>query len=243
MDFMGDMRRNMSRRFDAPLRSHLMKVYGIFHISILGSMLGAYLQMAAGFDLGIFSAFGSLLAIFLLNLYKENGKNTMHRVCIALGFAFCSGQSLGPLLTDIIIINEKLLISGAAGAAIAFYSLTLGALIAQEGKYLYLGSLLIASINCMAVASLCNIFLQSGTIQFYQLYLGIFVMAAFVVYDTQNIIEKFRRGNGDVVQHSMDIFFDLISIFRRLVIILAQKENQQIAKASIKHSLSPILRV
>ena len=56
-----------------------------------------------------------------------------------------------------------------------------------------------------------------------QLYVGVFVMAAFVLFDTQNIIEKVRIGNRDVVQHSLDLFFDVLSMFRRLLIILTQK--------------------
>lgn len=56
-----------------------------------------------------------------------------------------------------------------------------------------------------------------------QLYVGVFVMAAFIVYDTQNIVEKCRNGNRDVVQHALDLFFDVLSMFRRLLIILTQK--------------------
>lgn len=58
-----------------------------------------------------------------------------------------------------------------------------------------------------------------------QLYIGVFIMAAFVLFDTQNIIEKVRFGNRDVVQHSLDLFFDVLSMFRRLLIILTQKVN------------------
>lgn len=56
-----------------------------------------------------------------------------------------------------------------------------------------------------------------------QLYIGVLVMAAFVLFDTQNIVEKVRAGSTDVVQHSMDLFFDVLSLFRRLLIILTQK--------------------
>lgn len=48
-------------------------------------------------------------------------------------------------------------------------------------------------------------------------------MAAFVLFDTHNIIEKVRAGNNDIVQHALDLFFDVLSMFRRLIIILTQK--------------------
>lgn len=55
------------------------------------------------------------------------------------------------------------------------------------------------------------------------LYLGLALMCGFVLYDTQLIIEKCRLGDRDFILHSVDLFVDLLGIFRRLVIILAQK--------------------
>lgn len=50
-------------------------------------------------------------------------------------------------------------------------------------------------------------------------------MSGFVLFDTQMIMEKRRAGSTDCIKHSMDLFFDLISMFRRLLIILTQKVN------------------
>lgn len=36
-------------------------------------------------------------------------------------------------------------------------------------------------------------------------------------------MEKRRAGSTDCIKHSLDLFFDLASIFRRLLIILSQK--------------------
>lgn len=57
------------------------------------------------------------------------------------------------------------------------------------------------------------------------LYLGLFVMSGFILYDTQAIMEKRRAGSTDCIKHSLDLFFDLAAIFRRLLIILSQKVN------------------
>lgn len=48
-------------------------------------------------------------------------------------------------------------------------------------------------------------------------------MCGFVLYDTQLIVEKRRRGDRDFVAHSVDLFIDLVGIFRRIVIILSEK--------------------
>jgi len=52
-------------------------------------------------------------------------------------------------------------------------------------------------------------------------------MCGFVLYDTQMIIEKHRMGDKDYIQHSLSLFVDMINIFRRLLIILTQKEQQK----------------
>lgn len=59
-----------------------------------------------------------------------------------------------------------------------------------------------------------------------QLYIGLIVMAAFVLFDTQMIMERCRAGSTDCIRHSLDLFFDLVSMFRRLLIILTQKVSK-----------------
>lgn len=55
------------------------------------------------------------------------------------------------------------------------------------------------------------------------LYLGLALMSGFVLYDTQLIMEKRRAGDKDFIAHSVDLFVDFVGVFRRLLIILAQK--------------------
>jgi hypothetical protein len=39
------------------------------------------------------------------------------------------------------------------------------------------------------------------------------------------IIEKKRRGDGDFIGHSVELFIDFIQVFRKVVIILTSKVN------------------
>lgn len=59
-----------------------------------------------------------------------------------------------------------------------------------------------------------------------QLYIGLIVMSGFVLFDTQNIMEKRRIGSTDCIKHSVELFIDLISLFRRILIILTQKVSE-----------------
>ena len=54
--------------------------------------------------------------------------------------------------------------------------------------------------------------------------MGLFVMSAFILYDTHLIMEKFRIGDRDYVWHSLTLFLDLASIFKHILVLLADKE-------------------
>jgi len=47
------------------------------------------------------------------------------------------------------------------------------------------------------------------------------------MFDTQVIIEKARRGDKDFVAHSLDLFIDFVQVFRKVLILLMQKEQKQ----------------
>ncbi|EPB68394.1 hypothetical protein ANCCEY_12521 [Ancylostoma ceylanicum] len=43
---------------------------------------------------------------------------------------------------------------------------------------------------------------------------GLALACAFVVYDTQLIAEKSRRGDDDYIWHAVELFMDFANIFR-----------------------------
>ncbi|KAH8307078.1 hypothetical protein KR044_004492 [Drosophila immigrans] len=213
----------MGERYEPYIRQHLSKVYMVLASTTAAAAGGALLQMQNFIDLGVLAAIASLVLVLGLHFYKDDGKNYYTRLGMLYAFGFCSGQTLGPLLGYIVSINPAIILTALTGTFVTFASLSLAALLAEQGKYLYLGGMLVSVINCMALLSLFNMIFKSYFVQMAQLYVGVFVMAAFIVYDTQNIVEKCRLGNRDVVQHALDLFFDVLSMFRRLLIILTQK--------------------
>ncbi|MBN3310578.1 BI1 inhibitor, partial [Amia calva] len=57
------------------------------------------------------------------------------------------------------------------------------------------------------------------------MYLGLALMCGFVLFDTQLIIEKAEMGDKDYIWHCVDLFLDFVTIFRKLMIILAMNEK------------------
>jgi len=219
--------RGLGDRYEPFVRQHLAQVYLVLGSTAATAAIGALLQVKGILDMGMLAVIGSLLLVLGLHFYLDNGKNYYNRLGMLLGFGFCSGQTLGPMLTYISLVNPAIIFTALTGTAVTFVSLSLAALLAERGKYLYLGGMLVSVINTMVLISLFNLLFKSYFVQMFQLYVGVFVMAAFIIYDTQSIVEKCRFGNRDVVQHALDLFFDVLSLFRRLLLILNQKEEQK----------------
>nr|XP_027223337.1 bax inhibitor 1-like [Penaeus vannamei] len=86
-------------------------------------------------------------------------------------------------------------------AFVIFACFSLSALYAPDGHYLYL----------------------RGTLMSANLYIGLAVMCGFIVYDTQFIVERARRGDMDYVMHSLNLFVDFVGVFWRLLMILTKR--------------------
>lgn len=54
---------------------------------------------------------------------------------------------------------------------------------------------------------------------------GLAVNCGFVLYDTQLIAERKRRGDNDYVWHTVDLFIDFVNIFRYILILLKDKSE------------------
>jgi len=172
----------------------------------------------------------SLLGLGLgLGLYAtpDNGKNRLTRLGLLLGFGFFSGLGTGPLLDMAIRINPSLIPNAFLLSSIVFACFSGAALFAPDGSYLYLGGTLLSGLSTLFWLGFLNLFFQSTLI--FQIYLwgGILLFCGFIMWDTQMIIEKRRRGDKDFIAHSLDLFIDFMQVFRKVLVLLMQKEKQE----------------
>lgn len=125
------------------------------------------------------------------------------------------------------------------GTTVVFVSFSISALLAARGRWLFLGGTLMSMLNAMFLFSFINLFLRSTFLYQAHLYVGLFVICGFVIYDTQLIIEKYHIGSRDFIMHSLDLFIDFVGVFRHLLVILTQKVNTWInyyfAEISLKN--------
>ncbi|XP_076669949.1 bax Inhibitor-1 [Andrena cerasifolii] len=216
---------SFTNRLESPVRQHLKNVYGCLSLSTVSAAMGAYMHLYTEFlQANLLTTLGTFGLLFALISTPDNGKNKKLRLSYLLGFAFLSGLGLGPLFQLIMAVNPSIIITSLIGTTVVFVSFSISSLLAERGRWLYLGGTLISLLNVMVLFSFINLFLRWSFFYQAHLYVGLFLMCGFVIYDTQLIIEKYHMGNKDFILHSLDLFIDFIGIFRHLLIILTQKE-------------------
>ncbi|TRY62090.1 hypothetical protein TCAL_12255 [Tigriopus californicus] len=223
------MMNTFNSKIEAPVRTHLKSVYASLALSILSAAGGAYIHMFTNLLRGggiLFSLVGLGLAMGL-HFTPDNGKNRNQRMAMLLGFAFLSGLGMGPMLDMAVRLNPAIVPNAFLLSSVIFACFSGAALFAPNGQYLALGGTLMSAMSMMFWLGLANLFFQSQLI--FQVYLwgGLLLFCGFIVYDTQMIIEKRRRGDKDFIAHSLDLFIDFIQIFRKILIILMQKEDNR----------------
>ncbi|KAF7994514.1 hypothetical protein HCN44_003986 [Aphidius gifuensis] len=218
--------RSFNNRIEAPVQKHLKNVYGALALSTVSAASGAYVHMFTDmFQANLLSTLGALGLLIALSMTPDNGKNQKLRLGYLLGFAFLSGLGLGPLLEIVVSIDPSIIVTALVGTTVVFVSFSISALYAPRGQWLYLGGTLISLSNVAIILVLTNIFMRSTLIYQAQLYLGLFLMCGFIIFDTQLIVEKFHMGNKDFIAHALELFIDLFRVFRYLVEILTIKEQ------------------
>lgn len=215
-------------KIDAVTKKHLKNVYASLAIATFAASAGAALHLfTAILKGGILTSLGGLGFILALGMTADEPKNQLKRLGYLVGFALCTGLGLGPLLEQVIAIEPTIISTAFLATTLIFVCFSLAALWAEERSYLYLGGTLMSGLSIMCFMGLMNIFFRSAMIYQLHLYGGLMLFCGFILYDTQLIIEKKRNGDGDFIWHSVDLFLDFVNIFRRILIILSNKEEKK----------------
>lgn len=215
------------------VQKHLKKVYGTLSISMLAAAAGAYVHLFTNLlSFGLLTVIASIGMLIWLAATHHSKENEKKRLGIFVGFTFLSGISLGPMLEYAIHVDPSIIATALMGTSLIFISFSLAALYNRNRTFLYMGGFLLSALSWMCLLGFMNIFFQSRMIFDLNLYGGLLVFCAFVLYDTQLIIEKARTGDDDYIWHSIDLFLDFINIFKRLLIILSNKESSSRKKRS-----------
>lgn len=53
-----------------------------------------------------------------------------------------------------------------------------------------------------------------------QLYFGLLVFLGYMVFDTQEIIERAHGGDMDYIKHALTLFTDFVAVLVRILVIM-----------------------
>ncbi|XP_031650430.1 probable Bax inhibitor 1 isoform X1 [Oncorhynchus kisutch] len=200
------------------------------YLAVLGTSVPSERVFSTAADIftgGLLTLLGSLGMVVWLSMTPHNPETEKKRLAILAGFAFFTGVGLGPAMDFVIIINPSIIVTAFLGTSIIFVCFTLSALYAKRRSFLFLGGTLMSGLSVLFLVSVVNMFFGSAILFKAHMYLGLVIMCGFVLFDTQLIIEKAENGDKDYIWHCVDLFLDFVTIFRKLMILLAMNEKDK----------------
>jgi len=212
------------------VQDHLKNVYATLGLALLSCAVGGYTFVFTniiGGGLLLLSVIASIGLVVWLIATPPTPENQNKRFGILMGFSLTSGIGMGPLLDRAIELDPTLVPTAFLATSMVFICFSLAALFNNDRKYIALGGTLMSGLMWLLLLSFMNIFFGSQLLFQVYIYLGLFIMCGFVLYDTQLIVEKRRQGSDDFIGHALDLFIDFINIFRRILVILMDNSSKK----------------
>jgi modulator of FtsH protease len=199
----------------------LRNTYWLLALSLVPTVLGAWLGVATGLLNGLRGGMG--LIVFLAGAFGfmfaiEKTKNRAAGVPVLLAFTFFMGLMLSRLLIAILQFKNggTLIMTAFGGTAGVFFAMAaLSSVIKRDlsgmGKWLFVGAIVIL------VGGIVNVFVGSsaGMLVISTLAIGIFSL--YMLYDLKQIIDG---GETNYISATLALYLDLFNVFQSLLMLL-----------------------
>ena len=203
-------------------RNRVMRnTYWLLALSLLPTVLGAWLGVATGITQSLTGGLG--LIVFLGGAFGfmfaiEKTKNSAAGVPVLLGFTFFMGLMLSRMIAMVLGFKNgsELIMTAFAGTAGVFFVMaSLASTIKRDlsgmSKWLFVGALV------LMVGGIVNVFVGStvGMMVLSTLAIGIF--SAYMLYDLKQIVDG---GETNYISATLALYLDLFNIFQSLLALL-----------------------
>jgi modulator of FtsH protease len=199
----------------------LRNTYWLLALSMVPTVLGAWLGVATGITFGLTGWVG--LVVFLAGAFGfmfaiEKTKNSAAGVPVLLAFTFFMGLMLSGLIARVLgFKNGPSLVMTAFGgtAGVFFVMASLASVIKRDisgmGKWLFVGALAIL------IGGIINVFVGStvGMMVISMMAIGIF--SAYMLYDLKQIIDG---GETNYITATLALYLDVFNVFQSLLALL-----------------------
>jgi modulator of FtsH protease len=199
----------------------LRNTYWLLALSLVPTVLGAWLGLATGITRGLSGGLG--LIVFLAGAFGfmfaiEKTKNSAAGVPVLLAFTFFMGLMLSRMLAMVLgFKNGPSLVMTAFGgtAGIFFVMASLATVIKRDisgmGKFLFVGALAIM------IGGIINVFVGSTVGMMVISVMAIGVFSAYMLYDLKQIIDG---GETNYISATLALYLDLFNVFQSLLALL-----------------------
>ena len=199
----------------------LRNTYWLLALSLVPTVLGAWLGVATGITRGLSGGIG--LMVFLAGAFGfmfaiEKTKNSAAGVPVLLAFTFFMGLMLARLISMVLgFKNGPSLVMTAFGgtAGVFFVMASLSTVIKRDlsgmGKFLFIGALAIL------IGGIINVFVGSTTGMLVISVMAVGIFSAFMLYDLKRIIDG---GETNYISATLALYLDIFNVFQSLLAIL-----------------------
>lgn len=199
----------------------LRNTYWLLALSLIPTVLGAWLGVATGITRGLGGGLGLIVFLggafgFIFAIQKT--KDSAAGVGVLLAFTFFMGLMLSRMIAMVLgFKNGSGLIMTAFGgtAAVFFVMASLSTIIKRDisgmGKWLFAGALVVF------FGAIINVFVGSGIGMMVISMLCIAVFSAYMLYDLKQIIDG---GETNYINATLALYLDIFNVFQGLLALL-----------------------
>jgi len=199
----------------------LRNTYWLLAVSMLPTVLGAWVGVASGISYALSGGLGMILMLvgaFGFIYAIERTKHSATGVYVLLGFTFFMGLMLSRMIAMVLGFKNgaELVMTAFGGTAGVFFAMaSLSSVIKRDisglGKWLMVG------VIVLMVGSIINIFVGSSTGMVVISILSMAIFSAFMLYDLKQIMDG---GETNYISATLTLYLDVLNVFQSLLALL-----------------------
>lgn len=224
------MENTLNYRSATEINSAMGRVYGQMSFAVIISMMVSYFvgtspELLQFFFTGVMKwivIFAPLVAIFAISFAMEKVDRQGAQLML-YGFSALMGLSFATIFA---VFNMGSIVSAFMGAAILFavmsgYGYFTKRSLDSVGKFMFVG------LIAIVIASIVNLFLQSGPMAMVISALAIIIFLGLTAYDTQRIREEVSYDNNGVaeVRGALTLYMNFINLFINLLNLFGERKD------------------
>jgi FtsH-binding integral membrane protein len=219
-------------RYDVGLRRHMLAIYNYMASGVLLTGIVALLAASSGLTQALVGSpliWVVMLAPLGFVLAMSFGLHKMSEGTLQLLFwAYATVMGLS-LSTIFLVYTGQSIATAFFATAGAFAGLSLVGYTTKKDLSGF-GSFLIMGVIGLILASLLNLFFESGAMSFVISILGVLIFAGLTAYDTQRLKEEYvylrgtqYRGKA-VIMGALSLYLDFVNMFVNLLRLFGNRE-------------------